>query len=76
MGNNGKYAPDLTKEDKAKIDQMFWGPYKDAWRDEKGLVDNTDETIANRLNLSLSAVKKYTAKSVDKHFKGIEAGNK
>lgn len=58
----------LGPEEKEMIYQMFFGPFKDEWRDRGGLVDNSDIAIANRLNLSLQQVSGYIALILEKHF--------
>ena len=58
----------LTKEHKDLIHQMFFGPFKDEWRDEKGFVDNRDDVIAKRLGVSLKAVSHQIEFQLNSHF--------
>lgn len=61
----------LTQEDKDKIYRMFFGPIKKEWRTETGIVDNSDETIAKRLNLATPNVSRYIAIIEEEHFKWV-----
>lgn len=62
----------LTKSQKKEIYTMFFGPYLDEWKTKKGIVDNSDPTIAKRLGLSVNAVSAETSKICKDHFKMIE----
>ena len=59
----------ITDEEKELIWIMFMGPYDDDWRDEKGVVDNTDRTIANRLNVNHHQTQNFISFKLDKHIK-------
>ena len=59
----------LTYEDKEIIRTMFWGPYKEEWKDKEGVVDNSDRAIANRLGMDFRVVGAFTARDTIKHFK-------
>ena len=61
----------LNEEEKNNIYIMFFGPYLNEWRDEKGIVDNTDRTISERLNLNMRLVIQYTNKISTEHFEKI-----
>ena len=52
----------LTDDDKANITRMLLGPFNEDWYDFDGIVDNTDETISKRLNLSRPSVALFTTK--------------
>ena len=61
----------LTEEQKKNIELMFFGPYLDEWRDSKGLVDNSDEAIANRLGLARATVSGYITRVLNQREKII-----
>jgi uncharacterized membrane protein YbaN (DUF454 family) len=65
-----KYS--LSEDEKKSIYTMFFGPYIEEWRNEKGIVENSDETIAKRLSLTVSIVSWYTNTICQAHFKKIE----
>lgn len=62
----------LSNEEKESIYTMFFGPYIDEWRNEKGIVENSDEIIAKRLSLSVNIVSDYTGIICKNHFKKVE----
>lgn len=41
----------LSLSQKQQIERMYFGPYDNEWRDEKGNVLNTDQDIAKRMDL-------------------------
>lgn len=51
---------------------MFWGPYKDEWKDRKGNADNRDCAIAKRLGLTTAIVSGYTDRICKLHFDRVE----
>ena len=61
----------ITKEQKALIRKMFFGPYEDEWRDSNGNVDNSDATIAKRLKLKKQTVSSMIAVMCENHFKDV-----
>lgn len=65
-GNNYNYI--LSEDDKYNILEMFWGPYKEEWKDNKGVVDNRDSTIAKRLGLPRNIVEAFISNNVKTHF--------
>lgn len=66
------FVPALSDEEKRMVHIMFFGPYIDEWRLKNGIVDNSDATIAKRLNLSVTAVSGHTERICKDHFKMIE----
>jgi hypothetical protein len=56
----------LNPTQKEQIYRMFFGPYLPEWRDKKGIVDNTDETISKRLGISRDMVSYYITTELDK----------
>ena len=62
----------LTPIDKRAIEIMFFGPYIPEWKNEKGIVDNSDPTIAKRIGVEWAAVTTYTAALTRRHFKKVE----
>lgn len=50
---------------------MFFGPYEPEWKDKNGIVDNSDVTIAKRMNLSSSSVAFHTNKLSEEHRKKV-----
>lgn len=65
--------PELLKE----ITEMFFGPYRPEWYNQKGIVDNTDVVIAKRLGVDSGFVAFHTNKISEEHFrKVIEEINK
>lgn len=61
----------LTKEQKATIGIMLFGPYVDAWRDKQGIVDNRSSTIAKRLGLNTMTVNGEITKQLKNHFENV-----
>jgi hypothetical protein len=61
----------LSKEDQKTIQQMLFGPYEPEWKLPNGIVDNSDPTIANRLNVETSAVSQYATTLMKNHFKKV-----
>jgi len=55
----------LTEDQKNTILTMFWGPYKDSWK-ENGIVDNSDCTIAKRLNVKTVTVSQFLISNLTK----------
>lgn len=53
------------------INKMFFGPYLPEWRDEKGIVDNTDLTIAKRLGIHDEDISAYLRIVTEQHFERI-----
>lgn len=66
-----KPAETLSSNQKMAIEVMFWGPYDPSWKNEEGVIDNTDHAIAARLGLIHSAVACYTNKISRKHFRKL-----
>jgi hypothetical protein len=64
----GKIVYELDENEKGKIREMFWGPYKAAWRDKNGIVDNRDDVIAKRLNLPYGLVTIFITRDVERYF--------
>lgn len=62
----------LTEKQEKEIYTMFFGPYKEEWKDKKGIVDNSDSAIAKRMKLSTFIVNYATAKICKEHFDRIE----
>jgi hypothetical protein len=58
----------LTDEQKEEIWRMFFGPYKKAWKNTDGIVDNTDATIAKRLGLNTDVVGNYISMRLKRHM--------
>jgi hypothetical protein len=58
----------ISKENKALINRMYFGPYELEWRGKDGLIDNRDETIAKRLELSTQSVSNYISLICERHF--------
>lgn len=58
----------LTEEEKTQINTMFFGPYKKEWKDEYGIVNNSDEAIGERLNIPTRVVSRYIYEIVEKKF--------
>ena len=56
----------LTENQKKLILKMFFGKYKDEWKDENGIVDNTDDTIAKRLGLLNITVSRFIYNTLNK----------
>jgi hypothetical protein len=63
----------LSSKEKKDIYTMLFGPYEDEWYDENGIVDNTDVTIARRLNISRVSVAAYTNRLCHMHFNKINS---
>ena len=61
----------LTPKQQKEAYFMFFGPYKQEWKDEKGFVDNTDATIARRLKVSERVVCSFINKIVKEHFRQV-----
>ena len=57
-----------TEEQKELVWRMFFGPYKEEWRDANGIVDNKDTTIAERTGLSYKSVLNYIAMRLKDHM--------
>lgn len=66
----------LTEKDKENIWQMFFGPYKEEWKDSKGIVDNHDITISKRLKMPKDTVCNYITERLNNHFKKFNNGKK
>ncbi len=58
----------LTNEQKEQIEIMFFGPFKEEWKDDDGLVDNSVITIAKRVNGNQSRVNLYINKVANRKF--------
>ena len=56
----------LTNEQKEEILAMFYGPYKNHWRDKNGVVDNSDSTIAKRMNVKTATVAQFLISNLTK----------
>jgi hypothetical protein len=65
---NRKEPEYVSSEKILEIKRMFFGPYKPEWKDENGIVDNTDSTIAKRVNLSHGSVAFHTNKLSEEHY--------
>jgi len=61
----------LSEEQEKEIHTMFFGPYKKEWKDKKGIVDNTDSTIAKRMKLETSVVANVITRICKAHFKKV-----
>lgn len=61
----------VTKEQKEQIKTMFFGPYEPEWRDHKGIVDNTDESIAKRLGMAKDTVSSHIVVMLKNHFEAV-----
>lgn len=61
----------LEEHEKEQVREMFWGPYKPEWRLPNGIVDNSDEAIATRLNLSLTAVCQFIVRECEQHWNRV-----
>jgi hypothetical protein len=61
----------LTDEQKELVYQMFFGPYREEWK-ENGIVENSEKVIAERLGVPFKAVYNEIEKLVNAHFKKIE----
>lgn len=71
MGKHGRKRILLNKDQKSLICKMFWGPYLDEWKDENGVIDNTDQTIADRLGLNYHLIVSFLNQEVQNHFKEV-----
>lgn len=67
-----KFIYTLTDQQKNDIWQMFFGPYKDEWRDANGIVENADSDISKRLNIPKYAVIKYLILACNEYFKELD----
>lgn len=47
---------EITHYKKQLIERMFFGPYNEEWLDERGRIDNSDETISARTQLPLQFI--------------------
>ena len=61
----------LSKEQKATIGIMLFGPYVDSWRDKDGIVDNRNSTIAERLGLKTMTVNGEITRQLKEHFENV-----
>lgn len=61
----------VSKEKVEEIETMFFGPYKDEWRDFNGIVDNTDETIAMRVGLAVGTTSHVISRLCKKHWNKV-----
>jgi len=61
----------LTLQNKEDIETMLFGPWEPEWRNEKGIVMNSDREIAERINIKTSAVSGYSTKLMEAHFKRV-----
>lgn len=50
---------------------MFFGPYKDEWKNKNGIVDNSDTAIGKRLGFEAYLISSYTTKICKDHFEKI-----
>lgn len=64
--------PRLTIEEREMVRCMLLGPFKEEWFNSDGIVDNTDSTIAKRLDLPYSLVALHTCRILkDKEYDRI-----
>lgn len=65
----------MTDQERAMVYKMFFGPYIDEWRDERGYIDNSTKTIADRLELPAFNVSSYIDTELRKHFARVAKEN-
>ena len=63
----------LSDEEREVIWRMFFGPYKDEWKDGNGIVQNSDRDIAERLNIPITVVAQFIIARLDKHFYNLDS---
>lgn len=66
-----KPVPHLAKAERELVYEMFFGPYKPEWKNEKGIVDNRDCEIAKRMGIETGVVSAYTEKIASIHFTSV-----
>jgi len=59
--------PKLTKEQEELVYQMLMGPYLPEWK-INGTVQNSDQEIADRMQISVNVVILKTTHIMSKHF--------
>lgn len=66
-----KIKYEISKEKKDLIHRMMFGPFEESWRDENGIIDNSDEAVAKRLGMAVPAASYHIVTMLKEHFRRV-----